>query len=381
MTYHTLTACMPTNIRWVLARHPKGKAVLEDFRREEIAMPELGENEILVRTLYLSLDPYHRQLMDEPVDRFGVKGADQAAVLAPIPLGGTLRGAGIGEVVDSRDSRFAAGDIVEGYLGYQTHAICQGHGDATPAIVPLSTEAAAGGNGVIVVQKFDPGDAPLYMRLSALGEQGLTAHVGLIEVGKPRPGETVFVSNAAGSCGQIVSQVAKIMGCRVIGSAGPEHKLRYCLEELGLDGAVSYRDPDAAAKIDALCPAGIDVYIDLAGGAFSDLVFSRLSFRARMAIIGTTADYWADADDPKNYSPRPWWSINLKQIHIEGFVLWDYDHLYETYIRQLRTWWSQGKLKSREHFHDGIDAAPQGLLDLFEGKNFGKAIVRVGIES
>lgn len=367
----------PINVRWTLASHPDGKATLANFQREEAIVRALSDNEILVRTLYLSLDPYHRQLMDKPVDRFGVKASEQAAVLAPIPLGDTLRGAGVGQVVESTDPRFAPGDIVEGYLGYQTYVICKGYGDGVPAVVPLSTEAAAGGAGMTVVQKFDPGDAPLYMRLSALGEQGLTAHVGLIEAGKPRPGETVFVSNAAGSLGQIVSQVAKIMGCRVIGSAGPAHKLDYLRNHLGLDGAVSYRDSEAAAKIDALCPNGIDVYVDLAGGAFSDLVFSRLKFRGRMAVVGTTADWWGDPDDPANWSPRPWWSINLKQIRIQGFVLWDYVHLYDSYIRQLRTWWSEGKLKSREHIHEGIDAAPQGLLDLFDGKNFGKAIVRV----
>ncbi|REE07474.1 hypothetical protein B0G71_7987 [Paraburkholderia sp. BL27I4N3] len=368
---------LPKNIRWTLKSHPEGKATLANFQREEVSVRPLGGYEVLVRTLYLSLDPYHRQLMDKPVDRFGVTGAEQAAVLAPIPLGDTLRGAGVGQVVRSTDPRFARGDIVEGYLGYQTHSICKGKGDGTPTVIPLSTEAAAGGDGLTVVQKFDAGDAPLYMRLSALGEQGLTGHIGLVEAGKPRPGETVFVSNAAGSVGQVVSQVAKIMGCRVIGSAGPQHKLNYLREELALDGAVSYRDPEAGAKIDALCPNGIDVYVDLAGGAFSDLVFSRLKFRGRMAVVGTTADWWSDPDDPVNRSPRPWWSINLKQIRVEGFVLWDYVHLYDAYIRQLRNWWSEGKLKSREHMYEGIDAAPQGLLDLFEGRNFGKAIVRV----
>ncbi|HWI74864.1 MAG TPA: NADP-dependent oxidoreductase [Baekduia sp.] len=364
------------NVRWVLARRPGDQASLEDFRREEVLVGELGDGEILVRNVYISLDPYHRQLMDDHADRFGVAGELLSTVIEPVALGETMHGAGVGVVEASQDARFSVGDVVEGYLGYQTYCVALGTGDGSPALAPLSTEATAAG-GRTVVQKFDPTVAPIYTRLNALGEQGLTAHVGLLEVGRPRPGETVFVSSAAGSCGQVAGQVARIMGCRVVGSAGSEEKLRFCVDELGFDAALNYKDPDFEAQLDAACPDGIDVYLDLVGGAQSDIVFSRLNMYGRHAVVGTIADWWADSAKPEHRGPRVYWSVNLKRIRMEGFVLWDYDHLYEPYMRQLQRWWQQGKLRSREHIVEGIDAAPQGLLDLFEGKNFGKALCRV----
>lgn len=371
-----MTTAATTNVRWVLARRPQGRATLEDFRREEVAVPPLGRDDILVRTVYISLDPYHRQLMDDHADRFGVDGSFLASVLTPVAIGETMHGAGVGVVVDSHDPRFSEGDVVEGYLGYQTYCVGRGVGDGSPAVAPLSTQATAAGDDT-VVQKFDPTVAPIYTRLNALGEQGLTAHVGLIEVGRPRPGETVFVSSAAGSCGQVAGQVAKIMGCRVVGSAGSEEKLRFCVDELGFDAALNYKDPDFEARLDAECPDGIDVYLDLVGGPQSDIVFSRLNERGRHAVVGTINDWWADPTLPEHRGPRLYWPVNLKRIRVEGFVLWDFDHLYEPYMRQLQRWWEEGVLRSREHIHEGLDAAPQGLLDLFDGGNLGKALCRV----
>jgi NADPH-dependent curcumin reductase CurA len=168
------------------------------------------------------------------------------------------------------------------------------------------------------------------------------------------------------------------MGCRVVGSAGTPEKLRFCVDELGFDAAINYKDPDLAHQLDQACPEGIDVYFDLVGGPLSDLVFSRLNERGRHVICGTIADWWADAARPEHRGPRLYWSANLKRIRMEGFVLWDFDHLYEPYIRQLRRWYEAGQLRSREHILQGIDSAPQGLLDLFAGRNFGKALVQVG---
>lgn len=366
-----------TNRRWVLQRRPQGRAVVEDLRLEEVPLRELADGELLVRNIYLSLDPYHRQMMDDHRDQFGV-GADLlSSILKPIALGAPMQCAGVGEIVESRDARYSPGDIVEGYLGYQTYCIARGTGDGSFASAPLSTEATAAG-GWTVVQKFDPTVAPLRTRLSALGEQGLTAHVCLLEVGRPRPGETVLVSSAAGSCGQVAGQVAKLMGCRVVGSAGSEEKRRFCVEELGFDAAVDYKAADVEAQIDAACPDGVDVYFDLTGGPFSDLVFSKLNQRGRHAVCGTINDWWADPDDPAHRAPRVYWATNLKQIRIEGFVLWDYEHLYEPYIAQLQRWWRDGQLISKEHIHQGIESAARGLIEIFDGKNFGKALCQVG---
>jgi NADPH-dependent curcumin reductase CurA len=362
-----------------LAARPGQEATLAHFRREEVPIGALQDGQLLVRTVYLSVDPHHRTRLDSPADRFGLSATYRAAQAPPAPIGETLRGAGVGQVLESRDARFAAGDIVEGDLGYQTHCVARGAGDGTPTVVPLRTELTAAGADP-VVQKFDPGDAPLHTRLNALGEQGLTAHIGLIEVGRPRPGETVFVSSAAGSVGQVAGQVAKIMGCRAVGSAGSDDKVQYCVEELGFDAAINYKDPAAAEQLDAVCPGGIDVYFDLVGGAFSDLIFSRLNERGRHVACGSIADFWADPSRPEHRGPRLYRSANTKRIRIEGFWLPDYDHLYEPYIRQLRRWWSAGMLRSREHVLEGIDAAPQALLDIFAGRNLGKALVRVGTD-
>lgn len=366
-----------TNVRWVLQRRPRGRAVLADLRLEEVAVPELRDGEILVRNIFLSLDPYHRQLMDDHKDQFGVAAELVGSILKPVEIGGTMPCAGVGEVIESRDGRFSMGDIVEGYLGYQTYCVAHGTGDGSFAAAPLSTESTAAGSAT-VVQKIDPTAAPLYTRLSALGEQGLTAHVGLLEVGRPRPGETVFVSSAAGSVGQVAGQVAKIMGCRVVGSAGSEEKRRFLVEELGFDAAVDYKAADAEEQVDAACPDGIDVYFDLTGGPFSDLVFSKLNQRGRHTICGTINDWWSDPDDPAYHGPRVYWATNLKQIRIEGFVLWDYVHLYDAYMTQLRRWWNEGRLTSREHIYSGIESAAQALLDMFDGKNFGKSLCQVG---
>jgi hypothetical protein len=275
----------------------------------------------------------------------------------PLQIGEVIGGGSVGQVVTSRNSRLQVGDYVEGFFGWQEYAISDGQG----------------------VRKLDPSLAPVSTALSVLGMPGLTAYFGFLEIGKPRAGETVVVSGAAGAVGSLVGQIAKICGCRVIGIAGSDEKVAWLTGQLGFDAAFNYKTtPDYAAKLGELCPSGVDVYFDNVGGAITDAVFRIINVGARIVVCGQIAQY--NADKPE-IGPRLLWHLIVKQARAEGFLVFHYAPRYAEGLRQMAMWLKAGKLKYREQFIDGIENAPRAFIGMLQGENTGKQLVRVAAES
>jgi NADPH-dependent curcumin reductase len=337
-----MTAIPKTYRRVVLVRRPPGEPAESDFRVEEVPMPEPKHGEVLVKVAYLSLDPYQRGRM-----------RDAASYAAPVGLGEVMTGGIVGEVVRSNTPRFAVGDIVEDRLGWQEYAI----------------------GGAPTLRKVDPSLAPISTANGVLGMPGMTAYFGLLEVGQPRPGETIVVSAASGAVGQVVGQIGKIMGCRVVGIAGGAKKCAFVKDELGFDAAVDYKagnDLDAALR--AACPKGIDVYFDNVGGEVSDAVLRNLNFFARVALCGSISQY--NATTPP-MGPRLLGTFVGKRVRAQGFIVTDFATKYEPAMRQMGEWIKSGKLKYREDVVQGIDKAPRAFIGLLRGENFGKLLVKM----
>jgi NADPH-dependent curcumin reductase CurA len=326
-----------------LAARPVGYPRETDFRLVESPVPEPGAGEFLVRVIYLSLDPYMRGRMSEA-----------RSYVPPVTLGDVMEGGTVGEVVRSNHPGYAVGDIVEGRLGWQEYAVSAGKG----------------------VRKLDPTVAPISTALGVLGMPGLTAYFGLLEVGQPKPGETVVVSAAAGAVGGLVGQIAKLKGCRTVGLAGSDAKVDYITRELGFDAGINYRmAPDLDAALHAACPGGIDVYFDNVGGRITEAVSRHVNPFARFAICGLISQY--NLTEPE-LAPRNERFVLVNRVRIQGFIVFDFAARYRDGLAQLAEWVRQGKLKYREHFVDGLECAPAALIGLLQGKNFGKMVVRVG---
>jgi NADPH-dependent curcumin reductase CurA len=271
----------------------------------------------------------------------------------PVELGGVMVGGVVGQVVESRHSRFGAGEIVEGYFGWQQYALSDGAG----------------------VRKVDPSLAPISTALGVLGMPGLTAYFGLLEIGKPQPGQTVVVSGAAGAVGSLVGQIAKIQGCHVVGIAGTDEKARYVVEELGFDSAFNYKSArNYRAKLKTLCPQGIDVYFDNVGGAITDAVIPLLNVGARLVICGQISQY--NLERPE-MGPRWLWALIVKQARAEGFLVFQFADRFEEGIRQMAQWLKEGKLKYRESIIEGLENAPRTFIGMLKGENIGKQLVKV----
>jgi len=327
----------------VLARRPHGLTRPEDFELRDIAMPEPGEGEVLVRTVYLTLDPYMRGMLD-----------DAESYDDPVPLGGVIVGGTVGEVIVSRDPGFAPGDIVEAYAGWQSHAVMPGG----------------------ALRKVDPGLAPISTALGVLGMPGLTAYHGLLRVGQPKPGDTVFVSAASGAVGATVGQIARNHGCRVVGCAGSDEKVAYCLDDCGFDVCINYKTcGDFSAALREACPDGIDVNFENVGGPISRAVMAQLNEHGRMAVCGTISNY--NATEAEQVPDNLWWYI-VRRIKVEGFLVTDFAEHDEAARAVLAGWIAEDRLTWRETFVDGLENAPEAFNRLFEGSNFGKLIVRVG---
>jgi NADPH-dependent curcumin reductase CurA len=326
-----------------LAARPVGYPKETDFRLVESPVPEPGPGEFLVRVIYLSLDPYMRGRM-----------SDARSYVPPVTLGDVMEGGTVGEVVRSNHPGYAVGDIVEGRLGWQEYAVSAGKG----------------------VRKLDPTVAPISTALGVLGMPGLTAYFGLLEVGQPKPGETVVVSAASGAVGGLVGQIAKLKGCRAVGLAGSDAKVDYITRELGFDAGINYRmAPDLDAALHAACPGGIDVYFDNVGGRITEAVSRHVNPFARFAICGLISQY--NLTEPE-LAPRNERFVLVNRVRIQGFIVFDFAARYRDGLAQLTEWVRQGKLKYREHFVDGLERAPAALIGLLQGKNFGKMVVRVG---
>ncbi|HWC02890.1 MAG TPA: NADP-dependent oxidoreductase [Methylomirabilota bacterium] len=335
---------MPRTHRQVrLAARPVGCPKESDFRLVECPVPEPGAGAILVRVIYLSLDPYMRGRM-----------SDVRSYVPPVAIGDVMEGGTVGEVVHSNNPGFSVGDIVESRLGWQEYAVSAGKG----------------------VRKIDPTVAPISTALGVLGMPGLTAYFGLLEVGQPKPGETVVVSAASGAVGGLVGQIAKLQGCRAVGLAGSNAKVDYITGELGYDAGINYRTaPDLDAALRATCPDGVDVYFDNVGGRITEAVSRHVNVFARVAVCGLISQY--NLAEPE-LAPRNERFVLVNRVRIQGFIVLDFAARYREALRQLTEWVQQGKLKYREDIVDGLEHAPGGLIGLLQGKNFGKMLVRVG---
>ena len=329
-----------TNRQILLKSRPQGAPSLDNFELTETPIPEPGDGELLMRTRYLSLDPYMRGRMS-PAKSY----AKPAAVGAPM-VGGT-----VGEVVKSRHPGYAAGDIVLGYGGWQDYALSSGTG----------------------LRKLDPAAAPVSTALGVLGMPGMTAYVGLLEIGQPKPGETVVVAAASGAVGSVVGQIAKIKGCRAVGIAGGAEKCRFVAGELAFDACIDHRAADFVQKLEAACPQGVDVYFENVGGAVQQTVWPLLNDFARVPVCGLIAQY--NAATPM---PGPdMFSVLRKRLLLRGFIVSDFAAKQGDFLRDVGEWLRSGRLKYREDVVEGLEQAPAAFLGLLQGKNFGKLLVRV----
>jgi NADPH-dependent curcumin reductase CurA len=331
----------PVNHQFRLARRPVGMVQRSDFDYVEAPVAEPGEGEVLVKILYISLDPAMRGWMNEG-----------KSYIRPVEIGEVMRAGAGGTVAESRHPGFAPGDVVTGALGVQSWAINDGKG----------------------VAKVDTSFAPLAKHLGVLGMPGMTAYFGLLEVGQPQPGETVVVSGAAGAVGQVVGQVAKIKGCRVVGIAGGSEKCDYVVRELGFDACVDYKAGDVKKPLRQHAPEGVDVYFDNVGGDILDTVLTQIRRKARIVICGAISQYnnTTPVKGPANYL-----SLLVNRARMEGMVVFDWAPRYGEAVKQLGTWLRESRLKSREDLVDGIEHFQEALLKLFSGENLGKLLLRV----
>ena len=333
------------NKQITLAARPSGMPKLSDFKLLESPVPEPGPGEFVARMLYVSVDPYMRGRMN-----------DVKSYAPPVQIGEVMGAGAVGKVVASQNPQFQAGDVVEGFFGWQQFGVSNGTG----------------------VRKIDPTLAPVSTALGVLGMPGLTAYFGLLDIGKPRAGETVVVSGAAGAVGSLAGQIAKIQGCRVVGIAGSDQKVAWLRDELGFDAAFNYKtSTNSTAKLAELCPKGVDVYFDNVGGAITDAVFPLINTGARVVVCGQIAQYNADKLET---GPRLLWHLIVKQARAEGFLVFQYASRYAEGLKQMAEWLKAGKLKYREQFVDGIENTPRAFIGMLQGENTGKQLVRVSSE-
>jgi len=332
--------------RIVLASRPVGDPKPSDFRLEEIPVPQPGPGQMLLKTKWLSLDPYMRGRM-----------SDAPSYAKPVGVDEVMEGGTVSEVVASNNDKYRAGDIVLSRAGWQTHLISDGSG----------------------LRKLDPQVAPVQTALGVLGMPGMTAYTGLLEIGQPKAGETVVVSAASGAVGSIVGQIARIKGARAVGIAGGPEKCRYVREELGFDDCVDHREPELREKLKAACPKGIDVYFENVGSPVQDALFPLLNFFARIPVCGLIAQYSATELPPgPNRVPQVFRDVLTKRLTIRGFIVSDFWGRFDEFIREMPQWIKEGRIKYREDIVDGLENAPEAFMGLLKGKNFGKLLVRVG---
>src|SRR5690348_8649771 len=333
--------------RIVLASRPVGEPKPSDFRIEEMPIPTPGAGEVLLRTIWLSLDPYMRGRMN-----------DGPSYATPVPVGGVMEAGTVNEVIASNNPGFAKGDIVLARAGWQTHALSDGKGLA----------------------KVDPKLAPISTAVGVLGMPGMTAYTGLLDIGKPQAGETVVVAAASGAVGSAVGQIAKIKGARVVGIAGGKDKCEHVKKDLGFDECLDHRDPDLAAKLKEACPKGIDVYFENVGGAVFEAVFPLLNTFARVPVCGLIAHYNDTEAKPSKWAASLIRSVLTKQLTLRGFIISDFAAMRGDFLRDMSQWVREGKVKYKEFVTEGLDSAPEPLIGLLKGANFGKQLVRVGPE-
>jgi leukotriene B4 12-hydroxydehydrogenase/15-oxo-prostaglandin 13-reductase len=330
------------NRQWTLAARPVGMPKESDFQLTQAPVPLLAGNQLLLRTLYLTVDPYMRSRIS------GIK-----TYADPVDIGQVMVGGTVGQVVQSKNPKLSAGDIVEGYWGWQEYAVSEGD----------------------KLRKLDPGVAPVSTALGVLGMPGMTAYFGLLDICKPQPGETVVVSGAAGAVGSLVGQIAKIVGCRAVGIAGTDEKVAWIVKELGFDAAFNYKTTENyVTALKEACPQGIDCYFDNVGGAVTDAVFPVLNPRSRIAVCGQISQYNAVKPEP---GLRILIYLLSKQARAEGFLVYQFADRYPEGIARMAQWIKEGKLKYREQIVEGFENTPSAFIGLLRGDNTGKMLVKV----
>ena len=329
-----------------LERRPVGLPQESDFELAEVEIGGPAEGEVLVRNLFMSVDPYMRGRM-----------IDRKSYVPPFEVGAVLQGGAVGEVVESRNERFQPGDHVQSMFGWREYFISDGAG----------------------LRKVEGGPATLSAYLGVAGMPGLTAYVGLEDIGKPVPGQTVFVSGAAGAVGSVVCQIAKAKGCRVVGSAGSQEKVDWLTDEAGVDVALNYRTvEDLRSALLEACPDGIDVYFDNVGGDHLEAALWGMNERGRIIACGSISTYNATEPQP---GPSNLFQIVIKRLLLQGFIVSDHLDRFPAFAHDMGAWIADGKVVWRETVHEGIENAPQAFLGLFSGANMGKMIVRLTAEA
>ena len=337
---------MSINRQIRLAARPSGAPQPSNFEATKEPIPTPGPGELLGRTIYLSLDPYMRGRMNAG-----------SSYTSPVELGDVMVGGAVSEVMESNHPDYTAGDIVFAYSGWQEYFVSSGEG----------------------MRKIDPSLGPISTAVGVLGMPGMTAYTGLLNIGKPQPGETLVVAAASGPVGSLVGQIAKIKGCRAVGVAGGQGKCDYVVDELGFDACLDHRGPDLPGRLAAACPDGIDIYYENVGGAVFEAVLPLFNEFARMPVIGTVAHYNATELPPgPNKTPLFLRAILTKRITVRGMIVWDFADQEQDFLRDVSGWIRDGRVKYREDFVDGLENAPAALIGMLDGKNFGKLIVRVG---
>jgi NADPH-dependent curcumin reductase len=331
---------MTANLQIRLLRRPVEAPTSGDFSVVDSPIPVAQDGEVLRRTVYLSLDPYMRGRMN-----------DARSYATPVALGDVMVGGTVSEVIESRSPSFAKGDFVVGMDGWQTYASTPGTG----------------------LRKLDPRIAPISTALGVLGMPGLTAYVGLLDIGRAKSGETVVVSAASGAVGSVVGQIARLKGCRAVGIAGSPEKCDYIVRELGFHAAVSHHAPDLGGALRAACPNGIDVYFENVGGAVLAAVLPLINRGARIPLCGQISQYNATTPAPApNLAP-----LLINRALIQGFIVTDHVDRFGAFMAECGAWVRSGELRYREDVAEGIESAPQAFIGLLEGRNFGKLLVRV----
>jgi hypothetical protein len=325
-----------------LAARPVGLPKESDFSLVDMKIPAVADGQVLVKTAYLSVDPYMRGRIT------GVK-----TYADPVNVGDVMVGGTVGQVVESRSAGLAPGDFVLGQWGWQEYVTVDG----------------------AHVRKLDPKLAPVSTALGVLGMPGMTAYFGFLDICQPKAGETVVVSGAAGAVGSLVGQIAKIKGCRAIGIAGADSKVGWLVDELGFDGAFNYKTtPDYPAKLKELCPKGIDCYFDNVGGAITDAVFPLMNVFGRMSICGQISQYNLEKPEP---GPRPLSQVLVKQLKVEGFIVVRFQNRWAEGITQMAQWLREGKIKYREDVVEGFQNTAKAFIGMLQGENTGKMLVKV----
>jgi NADPH-dependent curcumin reductase CurA len=328
------------NRQILLRSRPEGNPTPDNFEMVNVVVPSVTDGAVLRRTIYLSLDPYMRGRM-----------SDAESYAASVALRQVMVGGTVSQVIESKYPAFAAGDFVVGYDGWQDFGLSSGR----------------------ELRKLDPSIAPISTAVGTLGMPGMTAYVGLLDIGQPKPGETVVVSAASGAVGSVVGQIAKIKGCRAVGIAGSPDKCQYVVDVLGFDACVNYKTDSFREDLAGACPSGIDVYFENVGGAVFGAVLRLLNVNARIPLCGLIADYNATKMPPGS-NLRP---LLTKRALMKGFIVTDHNDRAPAFLKDCSQWVREGLVKYREDIVDGLEHAPTALLKLFDGRNFGKLIVRV----